>query len=164
MLRCTAKLLGRLPTPSTTPSIEPTTRLGDWYATLILARARQVVLAVSARTLLPVLVPARDAKTFLAPRLRDAVVQLLQTIGIASSQVKTEQRAMEEVLIGKTASRQILGSVNDFVRMYDGYVAGGLSLSDVAIRLADTPCGPLKMDSPRRVTVALFAAAADLQR
>lgn len=158
-LRCTQRLLSRLGTPSTSLP-NTTTRLGD--ATLILTRP-QVVLAVSARALLPVLVPARNATALLGPRLQDAVGVVLRAIGVASSQVAAEQRAMEAMIIGRTASRQLLGSLNDFIRMYDGYRARDLSLLEAALHLADTPCGPLKMDSPRRVTVALFAAHTDVR-
>jgi hypothetical protein len=57
-LRCTARLLERLklkPQPAVPP---PTTRLGDWYANLVHLPGRQVVLALSDRTFLPVVVAA----------------------------------------------------------------------------------------------------------
>ena len=63
---------------------------------------------------------------------------------------------MESVVYARTASRQILGSLNDFVWICGAYL-DGRPLLDVALHLADTPCGPLRMDSPRHVTAALFA-------
>ena len=50
----TGALAERLgPTLSTSP-IDPTTRLGDWYANLVHVGRLQLVLGVSERTLLPV--------------------------------------------------------------------------------------------------------------
>lgn len=159
-LRCTAKLLKRTGTiPATTVDV-PTTRLGDWYATLIFTRP-QLVLAVSARTLLPVLIPARDIGT-LPARLRSAVGDVLTAIGVLQQAVRAELHAMEGVAYARTASRQILGSLNDFVWMCRAYL-DERSLLDVALHLADTPCGPLRMDSPRRVTAAIFAGESRFQ-
>lgn len=64
---------------------------------------------------------------------------------------------MADVAIGRTASKRVLGSMNDFAWMIDGYLEGTTSLLDVSLRLAETPCSPLEMDTPRRATVALFA-------
>jgi hypothetical protein len=153
-LRCTAKLLKRVHAPLPTPTPVPTTRLGDWYATLLFTRP-QLVLAVSARTLLSVLVPARDIGT-LPARLRAAVADMLMAIGVSQPAVLAELHAMEEVAYARTASRQILGSLNDFAWMCGAYL-GDRSLPDVALHLADAPCSPVRMDSPRRVTAALFA-------
>jgi len=41
--------------------------------------------------------------------------------------------------------------------MLDAYL-DGRSLLQVALHLADTPCGPLKMESPRDVTSERFLA------
>ena len=59
-------------------------------------------------------------------------------------------------VIGKTVSRQVLGSMNDFVRMLDSYRGVG-TLLEVSLRLAETPCGPLQMNSPRNATLRAFA-------
>lgn len=63
--RCTAKLLRRLGPPAVGPANQPLTRLGDWYATLVHAPRMQLVLMVSERSLLPILLPAREASTLL---------------------------------------------------------------------------------------------------
>ena len=67
----------------------PSTKLGDWYAHLLFSRPR-VVLCVSERTLLPVLIPARDAR-LLVQRLRDVVGQMLVELGIADAAVESER-------------------------------------------------------------------------
>ena len=61
-LRCTQKLLdrlslsGNLDTPET---LSPTSMLGDWYATILFTRPSQLVLAVSEKSRLCLLLPAR---------------------------------------------------------------------------------------------------------
>jgi hypothetical protein len=67
-LRCTARLLKRMKVAPLVACPEPTTHLGDWYANLIHVGRQQLVLAVSEKTLLPVVVPAAPNST-LVPRL-----------------------------------------------------------------------------------------------
>jgi hypothetical protein len=153
-LRCTAKLRKRLGATEDVSSTPPSTRLGDWYAHLLFTRP-QLVLCVSERTLLPVLVPARDGE-LLVRRLRDAVGEMLVGLGIADATIESERDAMMDAVIGKTLSRQVLGSMNDFVRMLDSYRGAG-SLLEVSLRLAETPCGPLRMNRPREETIRIFA-------
>ena len=79
VLRCTQKLLDRLnctPDPKPAP---PDTVLGDWYANLIRVGRIQVVLAVSKRSLLPVVVPVQDGRD-LVQRLREALEPMLTAI------------------------------------------------------------------------------------
>ena len=156
-LRCTTKLLTRLKTPLTTVPTAPSTSLGDWYANLLFTRPAWLVLCVSERTLLPVLVPARGFERLL-PRFRRMVFDVLEPIGVAEHAIRNEERERADVAIGRTASKRVLGSMNDFAWMADGYLHGGASLLDVSLRLAETPCGPLEMNSPRRATVALFSS------
>ena len=156
-LRCTARLLKRLKTtPAMTP-IVPSTRLGDWYANLLFTRPAQLILCVSERTLLPVLVPARELET-LQSRFCRVVCDVLHAIGVAEQAVRDEERAMADMAVGRTATKRVLGSMNDFAWMADGYLEGSASLFDASLHLAETPCSPLDMDSPRRATVALFRA------
>jgi len=81
---------------------------------------------------------------------------MLAVLGVGDAAVASEQEAMTDAVIGKTVSRQILGSMNDFVRMLDSYRGAG-SLLEVSVRLAETPCGPLRMNSPRDETMRVFA-------
>jgi hypothetical protein len=152
-LRCTSKLRKRLGSTEDLAPVPPSTRLGDWYAHLLFTRP-QLVLCVSERTLLPVLIPARDGR-LLVPRLRAGVGHMLGALGVAEAAVAAEKDAMGKATIGKTLSRRVLGSMNDFVRMLDSYRGIG-TLLDVSLRLAETPCGPLHMNTPREETIRLF--------
>ena len=65
-VRATRKLLDRLG-PATTDPEQPTTVLGDWYATALPWRPRQLALMMSDRTLLPVLLPLAPASNSASP-------------------------------------------------------------------------------------------------
>jgi len=117
VLRCTKKLLARTgPAAEVVPP--STTRLGDWYANLLYTRQGQLILCAAERTLLPVLVPARDAKS-LPQRLAHAAGQILAAIGVPPALIEAELKEMADVSIARTANRQVLGSMNDFA-----FVAG----------------------------------------
>ena len=54
---------------------------------------------------------------------------------------------MESANYAKTANRSVVGSMNDFVFLAEHYLAGGFphDLLALSLRMAGTPCGPLRM-------------------
>ena len=66
---------------------------------------------------------------------------------------------MGEVRIGRTENRRILGSMTDFAWLLDSYLTPGRSLEDVALHLAEAPCGPIGMLSPDDVAPRLLSSA-----
>jgi hypothetical protein len=157
LLRCTRKLLGHVGSGSHKSSDPPksTTRLGDWYANVIVIRRQHIVLAVSGVTLLPVLVPAAPYKTMI-PRIAEAAGQVLRALTIAEDKVAAEEKAMREAIMATTNNRRVLGSMNDFANMLEAYL-DDRSLTEVALHLAESPCSPIGMKSPRDATLALFS-------
>jgi hypothetical protein len=133
-----------------------TTRLGDWYANVLVIRRQHVVLAVSGVTLLPVLVLAAPYKT-MVPRIAEAAGQVLRALKIAEDKIAAEEEAMREAIMTTTNDRRVLGSMNDFANMLDAYL-DDRSLTEVALHLSDSPCSPLGMNNPREATLALFSA------
>lgn len=156
-LRATRKLLTRLHAEPLPESHGPTTRLGDWYGNLLFRRGGQVVLLVNERSLLPVLMPAAPMVTLLA-RIPAAVGEIQTELGVPAEVVEAEVAEMAEVRLGATASRRVVGSMTDFAILFDGYRDDGMSLLDVSLRLAEAPCGPIKMRSPRVVARELLLA------
>lgn len=134
------------------------TRLGDWCANIVYVGREQLVLAVSARTFLPVVVEAAPLSG-LVPRLRLRVCEVMRGLGIASSDIEREDAGMREVVYAKTASKQVLGVMNDLAFALPYYRGDG-TLLDISLRLAETPLSPLykntETSSPDRATVALF--------
>lgn len=110
-LRCTRKLLKRLHAPAGFSPTPPTTVLGDWYANLYHARPQQLVVCLNERTLLAVVIQARDAKSFI-PRFREAALDLLARIGVPGDAIAAERRSMADIAFGPTANRRVLGCLN----------------------------------------------------
>jgi hypothetical protein len=138
-LRCTRKLLRRIDETPSSEAVAPTTVLGDWYANLLYLRPQQLVLAMNERTLLSALVPAAPAAT-VAERLRLEVGGVLRDIGVPAVKLEAELAAMEHVAIGATASRAVLGCMNDAVKQLEFYprgVGGALDPRAAALHLAE---------------------------
>jgi hypothetical protein len=155
VFRCTRKLLRHLENEDVREPPTSTTRLGDWYANLLIVRRQHLVLAVSGVTLLPVLVPAAPYKTMIA-RFAKGAGQVLRAMKIEEAKVRAEESAMRDYVVATTNDRRVLGSMNDFAWMMEAYVEDH-SLWEVALKLAEAPCGPLGMRNPKEATLALFS-------
>jgi hypothetical protein len=138
-LRCTRKLLRRMDETPSSEAVAPTTVLGDWYANLLYLRPQQLVLAMNERTLLCALIPAAPAAT-VAERLRLEVGAVLSDIGVPAAKVQAELAAMVHVAIGATASRAVLGCMNDAAFQLGAYprgTRGELDLRAASLYLAE---------------------------
>ena len=120
-----------------------------------------MVLCTSEQGLLPVVLDARDARSQLASSLRGTLGRLLGRIGVLADEVEAELQEMREYKIGRTASRVVLGSMNDFtvgvdsaLRMYPT-----MSLEQLSLELADTPCSPLAYSHPAERAKSLLDGA-----
>jgi len=123
-----------------TKSVEPTTRLGEWYANLPHLGRLQLVLAVSERTFLPVLVPVAPVRT-LVPRLRDDIGDVLRAVGVGNTDIEREIGEMEDVVYGKTANHQVTG-IMATSKALEFLIEHEASLLALALKLAHTPCSP----------------------
>jgi hypothetical protein len=161
VLRCTKKLLGRLPPRSESEADDHAvsdTRLGDWTAHLFFIGRKQLVLGVNNRTLLPVLLPIAPNKTFLG-RFAEAAGEMMMALGIDRPKALSEMAAMNECIVAPTNDRRVLGTINDFGRMLEVYL-DGRPLPEVALHLAEAPCSPIGMERPRDVARELFSRSA----
>jgi len=142
-VHATKKLLDRVKQPVMPPVSEPTTALGNWYATALFWRP-QAALLVNERTLLPVLMPLAPAATLMA-RFPDSLRQMLEACGMARGFVDSEVAAMADGQYAKTASRSVLGIMNEFTRLagFRRIHWGVTDLETLALELSETPCGPL---------------------
>lgn len=142
------------------PVSEPKTALGNWYGTVRFWRP-QVALLVNERTLFPVLMPLAPAATLMA-RFPDALQQTLEARGVAADFMESERAAMVEGQYAKTASRSVLGIMNEFGYLADVYRdhRGPTDLVTLALVLSETPCGPLyqRHGSPNRELDAAITA------
>jgi hypothetical protein len=139
----TKKLLERTKAPLGDP-VEGSSSLGNWYATVWFWKP-QVALFVNERTLLPVLMPLAPAST-LASRFPAALRQVLDSHGVDPRFVDAEMEAMGGATYAKTASRSMLGVMNEFGYLGEAYRDSGRiddDLITLALELANTPMGPL---------------------
>jgi hypothetical protein len=122
------------------PDVQPTTKLGDWYGNLIRMGNRHVLLFISERSRLPVMVPVRAANR-LRSSFPDAVFQALVAVGVPAEAVERERLEMSEITFGRTRSRSLLGSLNDFSLMARMHFAVRRtdSLERLTRDLAETP-------------------------
>ncbi len=141
-LHCTKKLLDRIKPELQAPRAG-TTRLGNWYATALFWKP-QVALVVNERTLLPVFLPLAPAAT-LAQRFPIALREVLRALDMPAEFIDSEISGMGEVVYAKTANRSVLGVMNEFVYLAEGYrdQDGSVDPVGLSLRLAGTPCGPL---------------------
>jgi len=117
-----------------------TTHLGPWYATVLFWKP-QVALFVNEATLLPVLMPLAPAATITA-RFPAALASLLAMHGVDSPFVDAETRMMSDTRIDKTASRSVLGSMNEFAFLAEARPPlERADLLSISVELAGTPCG-----------------------
>jgi hypothetical protein len=161
VIRATRKLLDRLKPATVEASPVSTTVLGAWYATAVFWQP-QVALLVNERTLLPVLMPLAPAAT-LPARFPQHLAETLAAHDIDATFAAAELTQMDDWQIAKTASRSVLGIINDFIRLAEGYCDHSptpAELLPLAVRLAGTPCSPLYRShtSPDRELAALVHA------
>ena len=163
-LRCTKKLLSKLGTPATRdpavapqPSTEATTALGDWYATLVHARPKHLVLCVSERSRLAVVLHAAPLNT-LVPRFMPALHEVLQALGVSEAAIGREERQMVPIHLGPTRSRSILGTMNEYVKMLEVLEDDpeAQSLLAKSMFLNRIICSPLQWRHPDEVTRELL--------
>lgn len=144
-VRATRKALRRLGGSVLAETAPPTTALGDWYVNVVHVGQAQFVLCNSDRSLLCVVLPARRLKSELQPRLREEVAGLLSDLGIPGECIRRELDEMSPVVVSRTSSRSVLGSMNDFAYLLEVAVRTqpSISLRALSLELSRTPCQPL---------------------
>ncbi len=140
VLRCTQTLLLRLKPFEDAPDVRSTTKLGDWYGNLIRMGNRHVLLFISERSRLPLMIPVREANR-LRSSFPEAVCQMLAAVDVAAEAIERERQEMAEIAFGRTRSRSLLGSLNDFSMMARMHFITRRSdpLERIARKLAETP-------------------------
>lgn len=134
ILRCTARLLKLLgdanfPRPDAPPPDDD-----DWYGNLLWIDRRKYLLLVHAGTLFPVFAPdvrKADLRS-LGPYVTGLIVDALASEGLPIDLLGCVDP--EEVEVARTASRSLLGHMNDMAYMCQAEVefAGGVAATDVS--------------------------------
>ena len=160
-LRCTQKLLSHLKVKPRPHPAASTTTLGDWYANPFSVGRERLVLCVSAKTLLPILLPL--AGPDLAQRLAAGLKVTLVALGAPQSTINAELDQMGDVTIAKTVSRVVLGSMNDlqFGAQCIREEEPKASLLQVGLELAQTPCSPIDYARPVDATLEVLGCSTE---
>jgi len=142
VVRGTKKFLDRVGRPGV-DDVTSSSVLGDWYANPLFWRP-QVALFVNERSLLPVVVPLAPASSVVS-RLPAAFADVAVRIGVNGEALIRELSAMGEHVLAKTASRRVLGVMNEFAHLSDAYRdrRDPVDLLELSLWLAHVPCGPL---------------------
>jgi len=149
-IRCTAKLLKELDTkPASVPAQLP--GLSDWHANLLRVDRKKCVLFTNDLTLYSFLIH-KEKKTLSAgfgEQFRLGLFKSLMSDGLNDSQVKRMLDSQDSIVVAKTNSRSVLGSMNDlaFQIKYMVQAKGGLTMADLAEinrQLNRIPMGAIK--------------------
>lgn len=143
VVRATKKLQRLAGSPTVSDDERGSTLLGPWYATVLFWQPR-LVLMVNELTLVPVLMPLAPASTLTA-RIVEEVAAVLVAHQVPDLIIDQEREHMRTCELGSTVNRSVVGVMNEFTRLgeifHDADPAVGLS--ELALRLSRTPCGPL---------------------
>lgn len=144
VIRATRKLLDRLGPPSADPPVS-TTVLGDWYAKPFGVAQKRFILLISEKSRLAVLMPGRDAAHF-PHRFPEALACQLERLGVPPELIAREIAECSEVVVAPTASKSLLGTLNDYAAMAKHRLAqqDEVDLEAEAYSLSHTPLSPLE--------------------
>jgi len=155
-IHATKKLLTRVKGPFAPAEENPTTTLGNWYATAVFWRP-QVALFVNERSPLPLLIPSAPAASLLE-RFPESLQVMRGKLDVNPAFIAAERWAMNEGSYAKTANRQVLGVMNRFEFELE-YVRErcGNDLMQLSLWQSDTLAGPLRggTRTPREELLAL---------
>lgn len=161
LVRCTKKFLDRVGPPQPGEHAADGV-LGDWYANALFWRP-QAALFVNEQSLVPVLLPLAPAATVL-DRFPAAFARVAAAIGVDRATLDAELATMQTHTLAKTASRQILGVMNDFAHLAEHHRRqhDDVDLLDLSLWLASVPCSPLYKNhvSPDRALQVLLGLPA----
>jgi hypothetical protein len=123
--------------------------LGDWYANSLNVGHSRYVLCLSARTLLPVILPAR--KSEFPGRFTVYLSEVLNLIGVPKLVIEREAAECAQPVFAKTQNRSLLGSLNDFVFSASVYLQHGESRLEANLKLAQMPSKVIEFSFPSEV-------------
>ena len=117
ILHCTKKAQNRLKVKPSDVLSEPTTRLGNWYCNEFTASRRKYLVFVNERTLLPVVISVKGLKTNadILELFKQRVFKTFLFMNLSDDKFMPEILEMDDVVFAKTASRSVVGSMNDII-------------------------------------------------
>jgi hypothetical protein len=139
-LCCTKVIRHRLRLPPQLPApVQPSTRLGNWYVHLARFGHQQIVLATSERSLLTVLLPARQLRESIEISFHAAVAELLAALQLPAQIVSRELAAAQPISFAAASNRRVIGSMNEYVWQLGSYLTRTGDPLELSLQLNKTP-------------------------
>jgi len=165
IIRCTLKLLKELDIRESTiyDFIQPDNFIGSWYANIIRTDGRKCLLFVNDKTLFTFMIPAikkahlvKFRKTFI-----DNLRLNLSFLGVHEKAINKICDIGDEIIISKTISKSVLGSMNDYARLYKSKIksVNGELIDDIVkinLEMNTTPMGALGYSNGGRALLSLL--------
>jgi hypothetical protein len=135
-LRCTKKLFAEMGLePPDTPDEEDESKLGDWYANLLVIERKKCLLFTNVKTRFCFLVPdlKRAHIKNLAFVFRDGLFGALLNEGYETPMIEHILSDYDTLKYGKATDRTVLGSMTEYAKTYEYWIAseGGLATCDL---------------------------------
>ena len=159
-LRCTQRLLRRLHVANPEEVSEGARNaLGHWYANVLTINRAPLVLAISERSLLSVVLPGAPFSS-LTTRFPSALAQLLYALGVPQEEVAAEIASTSPLTVAATASRQLLGCLNQYAFELSMYFSDepDASLMDRQLWLSENISSAIRYSVPHELARELLAA------
>ena len=128
------RLSAQLPAP-----VQPSTRLGNWYVHLARFGHQQIVLATSERSLLTVLLPARQLRESIEISFQAALAELLAALQLPAPIVSRELEAVQPISFAAASNRRVIGSMNEYVWQLGSYLTRTGDPLELSLQLNKTP-------------------------
>lgn len=157
VIRCTQRAVRRFKLRIMDDPPPSTGALGDWYANLLNVGTARWVLCQSERSLLPLILPARN--DCFPAQFGPTLGTILRKLGVREDLIAQELRSANEIEFSRPRSRQVLGAMNDFAFNAEEYLYARLDVEaalEASLDLAEMPSSPIGYESPGRLTIALF--------
>ena len=160
-LRCTRKAADALlasPVPDPPPG---TGSLGEWYVNLVPTVGGSFFLFMNARSLLSVVVPLEDTSMEIMKLFVTRVANILALIGVPHVRIEEELEHFRDIRIGKTASRRLLGVMNEIafhlqIALEESTQDKKLSLSDFEVQMAEMPQATMGWSCASKAAIKLL--------
>jgi len=136
-IRCTQKVIKelRLKEEDLRDIKKATSLLGNWYTNLFIVDRRKTLIFMSERTLLSFVIFGirRDNIKDLPIVFHNGLRQLLVIEGLDNNVISNVTKDCREIELTKTASRSLIGNLNDLMYLYKDFIltGGGLNSCDL---------------------------------
>ena len=154
ILHCTHKAQKRLKVPFQDKLPATESKLGNWYCNEFTYNRGKYLLFTNEKTLLPIITSTKGVMYTeeLLERFRQRFFKIMLNWEIPQVALEHELGQVQDIVIAKTQSKSVLGSMNDFVRCASGMCdQHGVTPDNpgVSDQLCRMPMGALKYKYPK---------------